>query len=131
MDIATNIGIRIGSGSESEPIRIARTTQSPNLKRDNLALQGGGAHGAFTWGVVSVWPHNRVRDDYDGENSDRLRGQSGRDRSLAPRRWCYGVGFVAQVRRATSYNSIEVGRSLTELALAACGTPITDPTPLR
>ena len=23
-----------------------------NLKRLNLALQGGGAHGAFTWGVL-------------------------------------------------------------------------------
>ena len=24
----------------------------PNSKRINLALQGGGAHGAFTWGVL-------------------------------------------------------------------------------
>jgi NTE family protein len=25
---------------------------SPNLKRINLALQGGGSHGAFAWGVL-------------------------------------------------------------------------------
>jgi hypothetical protein len=25
---------------------------SPGVKRVNLALQGGGAHGAFTWGVL-------------------------------------------------------------------------------
>jgi hypothetical protein len=25
---------------------------SPNLKRTNLALQGGGSRGAFTWGVL-------------------------------------------------------------------------------
>lgn len=24
------------------------------MKRINLALQGGGAHGAFTWGVLDV-----------------------------------------------------------------------------
>ena len=27
-------------------------TRSPNVKTINLALQGGGAHGAFTWGVL-------------------------------------------------------------------------------
>ena len=27
-------------------------TNSPNLKRINLALQGGGSHGAFAWGVL-------------------------------------------------------------------------------
>ena len=26
--------------------------RSPRRKRINLALQGGGAHGAFTWGVL-------------------------------------------------------------------------------
>ena len=26
--------------------------KSPPTKRINLALQGGGAHGAFTWGVL-------------------------------------------------------------------------------
>jgi predicted acylesterase/phospholipase RssA len=25
---------------------------SPNLERINLALQGGGSHGAFAWGVL-------------------------------------------------------------------------------
>jgi len=26
--------------------------KKPGLKTVNLALQGGGAHGAFTWGVL-------------------------------------------------------------------------------
>src|ERR1700687_926650 len=29
-----------------------RSTAAPKAKRINLALQGGGAHGAFTWGVL-------------------------------------------------------------------------------
>ena len=29
----------------------ANPQSSPTTKRINLALQGGGAHGAFTWGV--------------------------------------------------------------------------------
>jgi len=29
-----------------------RKSPAPNTKRINLALQGGGAHGAFTWGVL-------------------------------------------------------------------------------
>ena len=28
------------------------SANSPNLKRINLALQGGGSHGAFAWGVL-------------------------------------------------------------------------------
>ena len=28
--------------------------QSPSLRRVNLALQGGGSHGAFTWGVLDA-----------------------------------------------------------------------------
>ena len=29
-----------------------RANNSSNLKRINLALQGGGSHGAFAWGVL-------------------------------------------------------------------------------
>src|ERR1700689_2866816 len=32
--------------------RGAEQKASSNIKRINLALQGGGAHGAFTWGVL-------------------------------------------------------------------------------
>ncbi len=32
--------------------RAFRRSQTPGKKRINLALQGGGAHGAFTWGVL-------------------------------------------------------------------------------
>jgi NTE family protein len=34
------------------PKRGAAKTVEPTPKRINLALQGGGAHGAFTWGVL-------------------------------------------------------------------------------
>jgi NTE family protein len=34
------------------PGRAAAKTAAPKTKRINLALQGGGAHGAFTWGVL-------------------------------------------------------------------------------
>ena len=29
--------------------------EAPQRKRVNLALQGGGAHGAFTWGVLDAF----------------------------------------------------------------------------
>ena len=32
--------------------RVSARTSPPSVKKINLALQGGGAHGAFTWGVV-------------------------------------------------------------------------------
>jgi len=70
-------------------------------------------------GCHSARPRNRVRNLSHGRDADRLGDEGGRDRNLARRRWRYGVGFVAQVRgAAASYISIEVGRSLTELALA-------------
>src|SRR5271163_4576221 len=34
------------------PKRASDKTAAPSVKRINLALQGGGAHGAFTWGVL-------------------------------------------------------------------------------
>src|SRR5215472_18793490 len=34
------------------PARAADKKSSATTKRINLALQGGGAHGAFTWGVL-------------------------------------------------------------------------------
>ena len=34
------------------PVPTRRTVRGRNRKRINLALQGGGAHGAFTWGVL-------------------------------------------------------------------------------
>ena len=34
------------------PGRAAEQKASATTKRINLALQGGGAHGAFTWGVL-------------------------------------------------------------------------------
>src|ERR1700751_5265889 len=34
------------------PARAAEKKASATTKRINLALQGGGAHGAFTWGVL-------------------------------------------------------------------------------
>ena len=37
---------------ESEPARTGWAGSAPDLKIINLALQGGGAHGAFGWGVL-------------------------------------------------------------------------------
>ena len=55
MDMPTNssLGLRKARGEMSElPSPIARTGSSLELKWVNLALQGGGSHGAFTWGVL-------------------------------------------------------------------------------
>jgi NTE family protein len=56
MDISINISRELrtagGGESEREPARIVRAGGSPDLKLVNLALQGGGAHGAFVWGVL-------------------------------------------------------------------------------
>ena len=35
-----------------DPRRVLRRASGSNKKKINLALQGGGAHGAFTWGVI-------------------------------------------------------------------------------
>ena len=54
----------------SSPPKSLDATQNPKLetKLINLALQGGGAHGAFTWGVL-----DRTLDDdrigFDGINA--------------------------------------------------------------
>src|SRR6478672_5705185 len=34
---------------------VRRMNEAPQRKRVNLALQGGGAHGAFTWGVLDAF----------------------------------------------------------------------------
>jgi len=53
MDISVNYSRELHAGSgESDPARIGRTGGSLDLKLVNLALQGGGAHGAFAWGVL-------------------------------------------------------------------------------
>ncbi|WP_225889843.1 patatin-like phospholipase family protein [Indioceanicola profundi] len=41
-----------GAGSRSKPGRRKAGTRPPLTKTVNLALQGGGSHGAFTWGVL-------------------------------------------------------------------------------
>ncbi len=43
---------RKSSSSSSAKSTAARTRGQSGRKRINLALQGGGAHGAFTWGVI-------------------------------------------------------------------------------
>ena len=55
MDISTTNSRELspdGGESEREPARIVRTGGSSHLKLVNLAPQGGGAHGAFTWAVL-------------------------------------------------------------------------------
>jgi NTE family protein len=56
-DLRNSRGRRDGSfiatrPARTEPIDGGRLTLQPNAKPVNLALQGGGAHGAFVWGVL-------------------------------------------------------------------------------
>ena len=57
------------------PVRNSRLAGEVATRTLNLALQGGGAHGAFTWGVL-----NRRR----GLLGRRLHGQPG---NLSPDLW--------------------------------------------
>jgi NTE family protein len=53
MDISVNDFREPGiGGGESRPARIIRAGSKSGVKLINLALQGGGAHGAFAWGVL-------------------------------------------------------------------------------
>ena len=47
MDIGTN-----NKEQKQKGLLDGEAANSPNLKRINLALQGGGSHGAFAWGVL-------------------------------------------------------------------------------
>ncbi|MEM6825195.1 MAG: patatin-like phospholipase family protein, partial [Pseudomonadota bacterium] len=72
----------------------------PHPKRINLALQGGGAHGAFTWGVL-----DRLLDEADveiaaisGTSAGALNGaafkagmvEGGREAARANLEWLWG-----------------------------------------
>src|SRR5690349_16532749 len=48
--------LRVATRAITRPRRLARRRRGPRLSRSplNLALQGGGAHGAFTWGVLDA-----------------------------------------------------------------------------
>ncbi|ACB95364.1 patatin-like phospholipase family protein [Beijerinckia indica] len=52
------------TGIETHPLDFG-VTNSPHLKRINLALQGGGSHGAFAWGVLDRLLEDE-RIDFDG-----------------------------------------------------------------
>ena len=51
MRVCMDIGINKKEDTQKGQLR-GWTANSPNLKRINLALQGGGSHGAFAWGVL-------------------------------------------------------------------------------
>jgi NTE family protein len=53
-------GVMVGTQSR----RNAASAASTRTKTVNLALQGGGAHGAFTWGVL-----DRLLEDERGGRS--------------------------------------------------------------
>lgn len=52
MKIGRDAAKRGDGKGESEPVHVCWVGSSPDLKLVNLALQGGGAHGAFAWGVL-------------------------------------------------------------------------------
>jgi hypothetical protein len=82
MVVPTNAsrGLRSGAEDEGEPVRIVQTGRSPGRKRVNLALQGGGAHGAFTWGVLD--PCSRTSVSRLTASAQRVQGRSTRPCSL-------------------------------------------------
>jgi predicted acylesterase/phospholipase RssA len=61
-----DIGIDLKEHKQQKTRRLGREdANSPNLKRINLALQGGGSHGAFAWGVLDrLLEDNCI--DFDG-----------------------------------------------------------------
>ena len=76
---------------------------------------------AFGLGVaalIPVRPHDRPFGPYGIGDANRLADEGGGDGSLHLRGWCCRMGSIAQVRGAVPYISIDVGRSLTGLALA-------------
>ena len=56
-----DIGIDLKEHKQ-KPRRLSRDEANlPNLKRINLALQGGGSRGAFTWGVLDrLFEYERI-----------------------------------------------------------------------
>lgn len=79
----------------------------PVIKRINLALQGGGAHGAFTWGVLNVLLADEQVEiaAMSGTSAGALNGAAvkaglvagGREAALENLRWLWGqIGAVTE-----------------------------------
>src|SRR6056297_306487 len=97
----------MAAGPRFEPVMTRRSRKTP--KRINLALQGGGAHGAFTWGVLV-----RLLEDEDieiaaisGTSAGALNGaalksgllENGREGALANLNWLWEqMGAVKDMR---------------------------------
>ena len=66
---ADDVGVHVdpeAARAESRIAGVAFTGSVETAKRINLALQGGGAHSAYVWGVVDrLSPHVAVLDDLD------------------------------------------------------------------
>src|SRR5215210_4382860 len=60
---ARNIDIALSPGSSTWERRGNRKALRPNPKRMSLALQGGGAYGAFTWGVLDRLLEEKISFD--------------------------------------------------------------------
>ena len=60
---ARNIDIAFSPGSSRWERRGNRKALRPNPKRMSLALQGGGAYGAFTWGVLDCLLEEKISFD--------------------------------------------------------------------
>jgi hypothetical protein len=60
-----NIGIDLKEHKQKTRRLDREDVNSPNLKRINLALQGGGSHGAFAWGVLDRLLEDE-RIEFDG-----------------------------------------------------------------
>ena len=119
-----------GAGRRFDPSSSACSAEEAMaVKRINLALQGGGAHGAFTWGVLdrlledeeieiaaisgtsagalngAAFKAGMVRDGRQGarETLDRLWGRMGAVGDMRLSSW-FGVFEPAQVAQALEYS---------------------------
>ena len=91
--------VDVSVGSEAMASPDEKPTQKAKTKPLNLALRGGGAHGAFTWGVL-----NRLLEDdrveFDGVSADERRRY---ERDSARLR--HGCRAAAKARRRRSRSS--------------------------
>lgn len=89
-------GTRGAHRDPSEPVRIYLAGSLPDLKTINLALQGGGAHGAFTWGVL-----DRLAED-ERIGIDGISATSAGAMNAVVFTYGYAIGGRVGARRALS-----------------------------
>lgn len=78
---------------------------SANRKSINLALQGGGSHGAFTWGVL-----DRILEEDDRLKIEGISGTSAGAMNAAALLQGYDVGGAVEARKSLDFFWNEIGQ---------------------